>query len=131
MDSMQMLDVAWTEVKAKTISNCFAKAGISMKKQVDALLDADDPFKDLQDQLDKHAVHTSEFFPEVITSSIDAACMDRFANTTEPIMNDEEIISDVLGEENLEAEEDDDGNVDILMEPNCSQTGYVRRSILS
>lgn len=35
-----------------------------------------------------------------------------FVNTAEPI-NDEETISDVLGEEIFEAEEDECGNVDI------------------
>ena len=124
---MQMLDVAWGKVKAETIGNCFAKAGISEKKQADALLDADDPFKDLQDQLDKLAVHTSEFFPEGTTAK-DIVSMDDFVNTTEPIMNDE-IISDVLDEENLEAEEDEDGDVDILIEPTCPQSGDVRQAL--
>ena len=128
LDAMPMLDVAWGKVKAETIGNCFAKAGISEKKQADALLDADDPFKDLQDQLDKLAVHTSEFFPEGTTAK-DVVSMDDFVNTTEPIMNDEEIISNVLDEENLEAEEDKDGDVDILIEPTCPQSGDVRQAL--
>ena len=55
--------------------------------------------------------------------------MDDFVNTTEPIMNDEEIISDVLDDENLEAEEDEDGDVDILIEPTCPQSGDVRQAL--
>ena len=38
-----------------------------------------------------------------------------FVNTIELMMNDEEIISDMLDEENLESEEDGDGDVDILI----------------
>ena len=45
-----MFDVAWGKV---TKVNCFEKAGISKEKQSEALLDGDDPFKDLQEQLDK------------------------------------------------------------------------------
>ena len=71
----------------------------------DSLLDAEDPFKNLQNQLDKLAVLTSEFFPEIITAK-DVVSMADFFNTTESIMNDKEIISGVLDEENLEAEED-------------------------
>ena len=41
--------------------------------------------------------------------------MGDFVNTIEPMMNDEEIISDVSDEENLESEEDGDGDVDILI----------------
>ena len=44
------------KVATKTVVNCFEKAGISKEKQSEALLEADDPFKDLQEQLDKLAV---------------------------------------------------------------------------
>ena len=57
LDAMQMPDVAWGKVTTKTVVNCFEKAGISKEKQSQALLDAYDPFKDLQKQLDKLAVY--------------------------------------------------------------------------
>ena len=57
LDVMQILDLAWGKVTSKTVVNCFEKAGISKEKQSEALLDADDPFKDLQEQLDKLAVY--------------------------------------------------------------------------
>ena len=44
-------------------------------------------------------------------------------------MNDEEIISDVLGEENFEAEEDEDSDVDFLIEPTCPQSGVVHHAL--
>ena len=53
---MQMLDLACGKVTTKTIVNYFEKAGISKERQSEALLDADDPCKDLQEQLDKLAV---------------------------------------------------------------------------
>ena len=56
LDAMQMLDLAWGKITTKIVVNCFEKAGISKEKQSEALLDADDPFKDIQEQLDKLAV---------------------------------------------------------------------------
>ena len=82
------------KVKTETTCNSFAKAGISEKKCADALLD--DPFKDLKDQLEKLTVHTFEFLPPG-TMAKDVVSMDVFVNTSEAIINDEEIISDVLG----------------------------------
>ena len=64
LDAMQMLDVAWGKVTTKIVVNCFEKAGISKEKQSEVLLDAGDPFKDLQEQLDKLAVYNPKFFPE-------------------------------------------------------------------
>ena len=69
LDAMQMLDLAWGKVTTKTVVNCFEKAGISKEKQSEALLDADDPFIDLQEQLDKPAVSNPEFFPEGTTAN--------------------------------------------------------------
>ena len=40
-------------------------------------------------------------------------------------MNAEEIISYVLDEENLEAEEDQDAEEDILIEPTCPQSSDI------
>ena len=65
-------------------------------------------------QLDKLVRHTSEFFLEWTTGK-DLVSMVDFVNTIELMMNDEEIISNMLDEENLESEEDGDGDVDILI----------------
>ena len=69
LDAMQMLDVAWGKVTKEMVVNCFTKAGISKEKQVESLSEADGPFKDLQEQLDKLAVHAPEFFPERTTAA--------------------------------------------------------------
>ena len=66
---MQMLDVAWGKVTTKTVFNCFEKAGISKEKQSEALLDADNPFKDLQEQFDKLSVYNPKLFPEGTTAN--------------------------------------------------------------
>ena len=68
----------------------------------DSLQDAEDPFKNLQDQVDKLEFLISEFFPDGTTAK-DIVSMSDFFNSTDPIMNEEEIISGVLNKENLEA----------------------------
>ena len=67
LDTMQMLDFAWGKVTTKTVVNSFEKAGISKEKQSEALLDADDSFKDLQEKLNKFDICNSKFFPEGTT----------------------------------------------------------------
>ena len=57
LDATQMLDLDWGKVTTQTVVNCFEIAGISKEKKSEALLDADDPFKDLQEQLDKLVVY--------------------------------------------------------------------------
>ena len=88
-----MLDVAWGKVTKETVVNCFAKAGISKKKQVESLSEADDPFKDLQEQLDELAIHAPEFFPEGTTTA-DVVSADGSVINTEPVMTDDEILFD-------------------------------------
>ena len=64
-----MLDVACVEVTTETVVNYFEKAGISKEKQPGALLDTDDPFKDLQEKFDKIVVYNTKFFPEETTAN--------------------------------------------------------------
>lgn len=92
------------------------------------MLDADDRFKDLQDQLDKLASHTSELFFGVTTVK-GVLSMKAFVNTTEPTMNDEEIMSEVLNEENIESEEDGDCDVDIFIEQTDPKLGFARQGL--
>ena len=101
---------------------------MTVQKLIDAI-EKEKPFlEDLQDQLDKLAIHTSEFFLERTTAK-DVASIDDFVYTTEPILNDEEITPNVLDEETLEAEEEKDGDKDILVEPTCPQSVDVPQEL--
>ena len=79
-----MLDVACVEVTTETVVNYFEKAGISKEKQPGALLDTDDPFKDLQEQFDKIVVYNTKFFPEGTTAN-DKVSVDDSLTSTEPL----------------------------------------------
>ena len=98
LDAMQILDVAWGKVTTKTVVNCFEKAVISKEKQSEAFLDADDPFKDLQEKLDKLAVYNPKLFPERTTAN-HIVSVDDSLTSTEPLMNGDAILCDVLDEE--------------------------------
>ena len=120
LDAMRMLDVAWGKVTKETVVNCFAKAGISKEKQVESLSEADDPFKDLQEQLDKLAVHAPEFFPEGTT---DDTADDSVINT-EPVMTDDEILFDMLDQDDHATEEGDDDTS--YIQPSCPKSDEIR-----
>ena len=107
------------------IINCFEKAGIPKEKQSEALLDADDPFKDLQEQLDKLAVYNPEFFPEGTTAN-DIASVDDSLTSTEPLMTDDAILWNVLDEGGSETEDDTDG---VSNEPISPQSSDIRQAL--
>ena len=95
LDVMKMLDIVWGKVTNKTIMNCFEKDGISKEKQSEALFHADDPFKDLQEQLKKLDVYNPKFFPEGTTAN-DIVSVDDSLTITEPLMTDDTILCGVL-----------------------------------
>ena len=115
LDAIQILDVAWVKVTTKTIANCFEKAGISKEKQSETLLDADDPFKDLQEQLDKLAIYNPKFFPEGTA-----------ANDIVSVDGGDAILCDVLDEERSETEDDTN---DVSNESICPQSSDVRQAL--
>ena len=118
LDAMQMLDIAWGEVTIETVVNGFEKVGISKERPSEALLNDDDPFKDLQEQYDKLAVYNPKFFPEGTTAN-DIISMDNSITSTEPLMSDDAILCDVLDEEGSATEDDTD---DVSNEPLCLQS---------
>ena len=89
------------------------------------MLDADDPFKDLQEQLAKLAVYNPEFFPEGTTAN-DIVSVDDSRTSTEPLMTDDAILCEVLDEEGSETEDDTDS---VSNEPICPQSSDLRQAL--
>ena len=83
------------------------------------MLDADDPFKDLQEQLDKLAVYNPKFFPGETTAN-DMVSVDDSLTSTETLMTDDAILWDVLDEESCETEDGTDGVSNELICPQFS-----------
>ena len=122
---MQMLELACGKITTKTVINCFENAGISKEKQSEALLNADDPFKDLQEQLDKFAAYNPGFFPEGTTAN-NIVFVDDPLTSTEPLMTDDTILCHVLDEEGSETKDDTDG---VSNEPVCPQSSDGRQTL--
>ena len=123
---MKMPDLAWQKFKTSTVVNCFAKAGISKKQQNAALEDDDDPFKELQKQMDKLAVCAPNFFPDGITAE-DVISADDNVLSTEPLLTDDEIIDDIMDDETVEDAMNDDD--DASREPICPKASDVRNAL--
>ena len=52
LQGMQMLVLVWDALSTQTIVNCFRKSGISTESQETAIVEDDDPFLELQDEID-------------------------------------------------------------------------------
>ena len=95
------------------------------KLEFQKILNADDPFKDLQEQLDKLAVYNPEFFPKGTTAYY-IVSVDDSLTSTEPLMTDNVILCDVLDEEGSETEDDTDG---VSNESICPQSSDVGQAL--
>ena len=89
LDAVKLLDLAWQKVKSSTIVNCFSKAGISKDQQIFAQSDVDDPFQDLQNQIEK----LGKFYPPG-TVAEDVVSADEKMVCTVPLLTDEELIAE-------------------------------------
>ena len=93
LNGMQMLVSAWNSVSIETIVNYFRKAGISPANQEAAIAEEDDPFKDLQDEIDVLRNVQPDLVPEDVNTSslIDA---DSEVSTVQPPLTDSEILAE-------------------------------------
>ena len=112
----QMLVSAWNAFTTETIVNCFRKVGIYVENQVAAIVEEDDPFKDLQDGIDAlRNVH-----PDHILEDINAASLvhvDAEVSAVQPPPTDAEILADFLETDNISDDElVDDSVEDVTME---------------
>ena len=113
-----MLVSAWNALTTEeAIMNCFRKAGISAENQDAAIAEEDDPFKDLQDEIDLPTVQ-----PDLILEDINAASLvdvDAKVSAVQPSSTDAEILADFLATDNISDDElvdDSDDVEDVPME---------------
>lgn len=119
LDAMKMLVLAWDEVTEKTVQNCFKKAGFT---EIDEnTLSSDDPFRALNDTI-RQLSRLDENFKDL--SAKDVASFDDAVPVTQGLMSDEEILSDILGNEVEEIQDEEDNGQDgasPLEKPTTSQ----------
>ena len=93
LTALQLLALTWNKVSQTTIVNCFKKAKILDKDQTLAINDEDDPFKEINDDLQELREKDSSLVPESMTAE-DLASADDAVITWESTLTDEEILED-------------------------------------
>ena len=110
LTALQLLASAWNEVSQATLVNCFKKGKISDKDQTIAINDEDDPFKEINEDLQELREKDSSLMPESMTAE-DLASVDDAVTTRESTLTDEEIWEQATkidddGVEDIEDEDD-------------------------
>ena len=106
LQGMQMLDSAWDALSTQTTVNCFRKSGISTESQDTAIADDDDPFREIQDEIDDLRSVQSN----LIEKDFDAttfADVDAEVIAVQPPPSDAEIIAELLETEGVTDDDDD------------------------
>ena len=110
--ALQLLASAWNEVSQATIVNCFKKVKISDKDQTIAINDEDDPFEEIDEDLQELRDKDSSLMPESMTAE-DLASADDAVITRKSTLTDEEILEEATkidsdGVEDIEDEDDEE-----------------------
>ena len=109
LTALQLLVSAWNEASQTTIVNCFKKAKISEKDQTIAIKDEDDPFKEINKNLNELREKEPSLVPENMAAE-DFAVADDPVITTSSTLTDEETLQEATQTEIDEVEriKDDD-----------------------
>ena len=110
-------------MKTSTNVNCFAKTGISKDQQKSAQSDDNDPFRDLQNQIEK----LGEFYPPGTTAE-DVVSAD-VSMCTVPLLTDEELIKEMNNENGDDADNGEDDDDDALLNPVCPKVSDIREAL--
>ena len=113
LQAMKNLVPSWNRVSEETIVNCFEKANVGHANQQTAVIDADDPFKSLEEELnnlrklDKNAVQDT-------LSAVSFVELDSDVVTFVSCMTDADILAEFIRPDSIEDEDDDNDDNDNL-----------------
>ena len=93
LKAMQMLVSIWNVVSTETVIDCFRKAGISTAIQEAAIADKDDPFKDLQNEIDALQNLQPDLIPEDV-NAVSLTDVDAEVSAVQPPLTDSEILAE-------------------------------------
>ena len=93
LKAMQMLVSTWHVVSTETVIDCFRKAGISIAIQEAAIADKDDPFKDLQNEIDALQNLPPDLVPEDV-NAVSLTDVDAEVSAVQPPLTDSEILAE-------------------------------------
>ena len=108
---LQLLVASWNDVTKATIVNCFGKAKISTKDQVNAAEDSDDPFKELENDLTELRKIDPTLVPQDLTAQ-EIVDVDINVITTDNPETDEKILESVRSDKDEET--NGDGSLEIM-----------------
>ena len=107
LQAMKHLVSSWNAVSKETIVNCFKKSNISQSNHQAAVNDDDDPFKSLQEDLEKlHELDNDGIQPNLSVESL--ADLDSEVVTSASFSNDDDIIAEVIEGENQDDQDDEE-----------------------
>ena len=107
LQAMKHLVSSWNAVSKETVVTCLKKSNISQSNQPAAVDDDDDPFKSLQEDLEKlHELDNDAIQPNLSAESFND--LDIKVATSVSFSNDDDIIAEVIKGENEESEDDQD-----------------------
>ena len=107
--ALQLLVASWNDATKTTIVNCFGKAKISVKDQVNAAEDNEDPFKELENDLTELRKIDPTLVPQDLSAQ-EIVDVDINVITTDNPETDEEIL------ESVRSDKDEETNVDDSLE---------------
>ena len=92
---MKILVDSWEVVSKETIISCFRKAKITPAVQQAAFSDSDDPFKDLQENLNDLRKEDSSMVPDDVTAATALVSLDDNVIATAPEISEGDIIEEL------------------------------------
>ena len=104
--ALQLLVPSWNDVTKTAIVNCFGKAKISAKDQVNAAEDSDDPFKELENDLTELRKIDPTLVPQDLTAQ-EIVDIEINVITTDNPETDQEILKSVRSDKDEETNGDD------------------------
>ena len=104
--ALQLLVTSWNDETKTTTVNCFGKAKISAKDQINATEDSDDPFNELENDLTELQKIDPTLVPQNLTAQ-EIFDVDINVITTDNPETDEEILESVESDKNEETNGDD------------------------
>ena len=104
--ALQLLVASWNDVTKTTIVNCFGKAKIFAKDQVNAAEDSEDPFKELENDLTELRKIDPTLVPQDLTAQ-EIVDVDINVITTDNPETDEEILESVRSDKDEKTNGDD------------------------
>ena len=115
LQRMQILVSAWDVLSAQTIVNCFRKSGISTESQETAIAEDDDPFRELQNEIDDLRYVQPNLIEEYFDATTFADVGDEVI-AVQPPPSDAEIVAELLEMEDV-SDDDDDYSGEVADEP--------------